>query len=65
MASLGFLSFMKDLEGFGNLAYVATPLVAHPGYVSQIYIMTLCVWFAHRTICEGWVNLLVTDLRPL
>ena len=65
MASLGFISFMKDHEGSGDLASVATPLVVHPGYVSQIHIMALCVWFVHRTICEGWVNHPVTDLRSL
>ena len=65
MASLGFISFMKDHEGSGDLASLATPLVVHPGYVSQIHIMALCVWFANRTICEGWIDLSVADLRPL
>ena len=46
----GFYEFMKDHEGPGDLASAATPLVVHPGYVSQVHIMALCVWFVHRTI---------------
>ena len=31
MASLGFLSSVKDHDGSGGSASVATPLVVHPG----------------------------------
>ena len=38
----GFYEFMKDHEGSGDLASVATPLVVHPGCVSQLHM--ICVY---------------------
>ena len=35
----GLSEFMKDHEGSGDLASVATPLVVHPGCVSQLHMI--------------------------
>ena len=54
---------MLDHEGSWILAFVATPLVVHPGCVSQLH-MFWC-WFVLQTICEGCDSLPATVFWPL
>ena len=68
MASLGFISFVKDHEGSRVSASVATPLVVHPGVRLSntnkgfVYIVRaskndfLCVWVAR-------ISILITEIE--
>ena len=66
MASLGFISFVKDREGSGDLASVATPLAVHPGAHLLNTKKALCVWFVYRTIFLGvWVARLLSPITEI